>query len=222
MSYIESLDFNEIGGDFEGYEPPSEFVRPPNAGKYTLARVTEGENIFKAGTFEISKGEHKGDEHAWANFKASVIADANGSDEFAGRTLYVGVNTMKGFSRPYSSVQDYLLAAQAPIEILREATRENLISEAKANAESFPDNNPYLLEQVTGPFQAKLSWEFRCKDCEVTFLKGQKNPKAPKNFDGPKPTVKKDKTGATDYVQKCPLCDAKVGAQAVVVGFIVE
>lgn len=203
-----SDDFENITTDnreWDDYEPPSEFRQPPTAGKYSLMRDTESE--FKAG---VADSEKVGT-FVWYNFRSKI----QGGD-FDGFTVFGGCNTMTSTFRKGTTVQDYIRSAKSPIR----PTSAQLLDEAKKQAKS--ENKSYILESVSGPFTAKLDWEWRCKDCEETFLKGSKNPKSPKKYTGPKvKAIAKAKDGTTSHIQQCPGCKTNVGANAVIVSFIV-
>lgn len=200
-----SDDFENITNEWDSYEPPSQFRRPPNAGVYTLMR--DAASDFKAG---VAKSDKVGT-FVWYNFRSNI----QGGD-FDGFTVFGGCNTMVSTFRAGTTVQDYIKSSRSAIR----PTSAELLKEAIA--QDAQDNKSYVLEQVAGPFTAKLDWEFRCKDCEDTFLKGQAKPKSPKRYTGPKPVISKTKDGLTNHIQKCPSCQAEVGANAVIVSFIVK
>jgi hypothetical protein len=202
-------NFEEITNDqseWDNYEAPSEFRRPPIAGTYTLMRDQEGG--FKAGVAVSAKVGT----FVWYNFRSKVQGGDND-----GSIVFGGCNTMVSSFRNGTTVQDYIRSAKSSIR----PTSAELLKEAKAQEDE--DNKSYILETVAGPFTAKLDWEFRCKECELTFLKGYKNPKSPKKYDGVKvKSIAKLKDGTTNHIQVCPNCNANVGANANIVTFVVS
>lgn len=205
MSEETTIDnLNELpdtGGDEWGnYQPPSDFSRPPEPAVYTFMRVTD-EDTWKQGIFK-----NDGVEVAWFNFRATVSGG-----EHDGRLAFGGCNTMISKFRAGTTVQDFVFSAGAAVR----PRSSELVALVKADKQT-------PLEQIIGPFKARTNWEWRCRDCEETFLRGFKKPRSPKKYTGPKPLVRKEADGkTTSHEQSCPLCQTLVGATFVMTSFVV-
>jgi hypothetical protein len=196
-----------VGYQGEDYEPSSAFAPPPTPGEYTFTRVNEEEGDFKDGAGKTSEDSKTPNvPFYWANFKVAVSGG-----RFEGRTGFFGVNTFT-FDRKNSTADDYIRAAGSPLRprTIREYARD--------------------IPKVAGPFRAAVNWEWRCRDCEETFLVGAFSPKRPRKYQGPKMTPKmvevKDSEGKVTgriahHVQNCPGCGQECGASMVVKRFVV-
>lgn len=202
-------DLINSGESWDTYTPPSDVVPQPDAGVYKLVRNTD-EGSFRAGI--------SGDGvNVWYMPKLQLT----GTDKFDGRFVSAVISTKVSEFSGTSTVEDYASSAGAIGKQLKSRPSvAGLLAEARHHTAMFPDNPPYLLEKIVGPFTARIDWEFRCRDCEHTFLQGQKNPKAPKNYSGPKAIVAKGADGKTALTQNCPTCNASVGAALVVRKFL--
>lgn len=188
-----SLDDVQTGSGGDDYQPPSEFVRPPDAATFVFMRQQDTDNDFKKG-----RSVYNDAGFAWFNFKTVIQGGP-----FDGRIVFAGCNTLVSAYRHGSSADDFLRASKSTLRPTTVKTYEDAV------------------EKTFGPFMASVNWEWRCRTCEETFLKGAKNPKAPKKYEGPKPIVAKRQDKTVDHVQVCPQCKADVGAQATIATFIV-
>lgn len=201
MSLPETIDsISELPEEWGSYEPPSDFSSPPPAVEYTFMRSTETDH-FKSGSFTMDDGT----EAAWYNFRGLIQGG-----EFDGRVAFGGCNTLISKFRKGTTTQDFILAAGAKIR----PTSAQLLAEVKAE-------KPSSLLSIVGPFKALTNWEWRCSGCEETFLKGAKNPKSPKKYQGPKVQIAAKIDGHTNPEQPCPLCGAKVMATLIISKFLV-
>lgn len=190
--------------EYEGYEPPSNFARPPEPKEYTFMRSTD-EGTWKASTYVIGKGENTGLEVAKFRFRGLIQGGL-----FDGRIAFGSIDTQTSSWKKFSSVTDFIFAAKSSF---RPKTAE-LIAAVK-------EEKPTILERIVGPFNARTNWEWFCKECGETFLSGYKNPKSPKKYEGPKVVVAKNVDGSTNHAQKCPGCQAEIGATLIIAGFVV-
>ena len=191
----------EVGYQGEDYEPSTAFAQPPPAGEYTFMRVADQESDYKDGAGKTEKGTA----FFWSNFKVQVQGG-----QYDGRTAFFGVNTFT-FDRKNSSADDFIRASKSP-------KRPRTIAEYKRD-----------LPTIVGPFNAVTSWEWNCRDCQLTFLKGYIGAKAPKKYTGPKFEVKLTETKnskgqavkVAHHIQQCPQCEQQVGARMVAQRFVV-
>ncbi len=192
---LNELDDQVTGSNWDEYEAPSESSGPPESGVYTFMRVEEQEQDFKQGRSVMKDGVP----FAWFNFKMQI--QGGPAD---GRIAFGGCNTITSQFRKASSAADYIKACKNP-------ARPNTFKEYETT-----------IRNTFGPFNALMTWEWRCKDCEETFFKGQRNPKVPKRYAGDvKPVVARDAKGNVSPYQKCPICSTSVTANLVIVKFIV-
>lgn len=187
-------DDTVIGGNWDNYEPPKDFNQPPDTGEYTFMRATEGEYAFQA---EKKITEKTNTPYIQFNIQGQI----QGGD-FSGRTVFLRFNTLTNDFKPTSDAAHFLRANGS-------TARPNTSKEWKE-----------AVERCIGPFKAVLRWEWYCGDCGETFLKGQRNPKAPKNYSGGAVTVKKI-NGATAVEQTCALNHGPFAAKAVLHQFVV-
>lgn len=189
-----NIDDIETGVGQGDYEPPSDNVKPPPAQVYTFLRVDANDDDYSA----ERKLDKQGKPFIFARFRAQI----QGGDH-DGRMVFPMINTMVSSFRPGSSADDYLRACRSP--------------ERPTTIKGYEQ----ALAKTFGPFNAKTTWEWRCRDCETTFLRGAKNPKPPKKYEGPKVIVKKNADGSIPWEIACPECHQTVGAQLVITDFVV-
>jgi hypothetical protein len=211
ITALANLDDVETGSKEGEYEPPSEFARPPIAGEYTLVKVFEKDEDFKSG-----RSIYEGQGFAWFNFKAQI----QGGDA-DGKIVFGGANTMKSNFRNGTTAEDLIRAHRSSARPTTIAAFEETIGRSDLRKTLKSDKLGPLPGKLSGPFNAKLDWEWRCKDCQETFLKGFRNPKSPKKYKGAPVKVNKLKDGSVDHVQVCPGCSQKVGANLIIKSYVV-
>lgn len=194
INNLAELDDVVVTGGGEDYEAPRDTSAPPPAAQYTFMRIDEQEGDTRQGRTVAKNGQGM----AWWQFKLAIQGGP-----FDGRLVFDGCNTYVGDFRPSSSAADYLRASKSPARPTTIKTYEEAIA------------------RTFGPFNAVTDWEWRCKDCEDTFLVGAKNPKKAKKYSGKVGPIARTKDGAVDYEQPCPDCGVKVAAQSKIKRFVV-
>lgn len=181
MSDLNTLNLDiEVGVAEDEYEAPSNSFRPVDPGEYILVRDPESELDWK----EIKDG----------NIGTKVTFLIQGGD-FNGRKIFGYLSTTVGRFRSSSNIQDYLKACgydEAPENGRRFTAREIIAA----------------VETTFGPFEAYISWEGYCRNCDTTVIR--KASAFPRNADG-----------SLNHEASCPECGQTVVAHARIKRYII-